>query len=257
MDFSERTLWNNVQRSDCKASRDKLILRYQGIVKSAVAKIGSTLPSHVDRDDLHSAGMIGLIGAVASYQLDRQCSFKTYATLRVRGAIIDSMRANDWAPRSMRSRAREVEAARKALRSEIGREATDSELCQVLGLSEDQLAKHNQSFHRALQTSFDAEFSATDGEGISLAEKLVDDTAENALDAQIAADESDLLRQALRTLTEREQQVIKMHFYQDLSGAQIANILGISAGRVCQNLNEGLAKLAKCNPLERSLAIAV
>src|SRR2546426_10038962 len=132
-------LWRSYRRSRDQALRDRLILTYAPLVKYVAGRLGSGLPAHVDEGDLVSYGLLGLIGAIERYDPERDVKFETYAIARIKGSIIDELRAMDWVPRSVRSRARDIERAIGELESKLGRAPTDEEISAKLGLSEDEL----------------------------------------------------------------------------------------------------------------------
>ena len=120
-----KALWREFRKTNDKAIRDRLILTYAPLVKFVAGRLGSGLPAHVDENDLVSYGLLGLIGAIERYDPDRDVKFETYAITRIKGAIIDELRAMDWVPRSVRARAREIERAMASLeRSCTGRRPT-------------------------------------------------------------------------------------------------------------------------------------
>src|SRR3954466_7022228 len=116
-----RVLWQEYKRTADQGVRDRLILTYAPLVKYVAGRLGSGLPAHVDEGDLVSYGLLGLIGAIERYDPDRDIKFETYAISRIKGAIIDELRALDWVPRSVRARAREIERSMTELESKLGR----------------------------------------------------------------------------------------------------------------------------------------
>ena len=134
-----QTLWLEFRRTNDKGIRDRLILTYAPLVKYVAGRLGSGLPAHVDEGDLVSYGLLGLIGAIERYAPERHIKFETYAIARIRGSIIDELRALDWVPRSVRSRAREIERAIASLEARLGRAPTDEEIAQKVGVTVDEL----------------------------------------------------------------------------------------------------------------------
>src|SRR6266581_7819992 len=126
-------LWLDFRRTGDQKIRDRLILTYAPLVKYVAGRLGSGLPAHVDEGDLVSYGLLGLIGAIERYDPGRDVKFETYAIARIKGAIIDELRALDWVPRSVRSRAREIERAIADLESKLGRAPTDEEISAKIG----------------------------------------------------------------------------------------------------------------------------
>ena len=133
------TLWRQYVRTKDQGVRDRLILTYAPLVKYVAGRLGSGLPAHVDDGDLVSYGLLGLIGAIERFDPDRDIKFETYAIARIKGSIIDELRAMDWVPRSVRARARDIERAIAELEAKLGRAPTDEEIAGKLGLTLDEL----------------------------------------------------------------------------------------------------------------------
>ena len=132
-------LWQEFRKSRDQAIRDRLILTYAPLVKYVAGRLGSGLPAHVDEGDLVSYGLLGLIGAIERYDPDRDVKFETYAIARIKGAIIDELRAMDWVPRSVRARARHIERAIAELEAKLHRAPTDEEIAEKLGIETEEL----------------------------------------------------------------------------------------------------------------------
>ncbi|MGZ4463332.1 MAG: sigma-70 family RNA polymerase sigma factor, partial [Gaiellaceae bacterium] len=132
-------LWRRYRATRDRQLRDRLILTYAPLVKYVAGRLGSGLPAHVDEGDLVSYGLLGLIGAIERYDPDRDVKFETYAIARIKGSIIDELRAMDWVPRSVRARARDIERAISQLEAESGRAPTEDEIAAKLGVSQDEL----------------------------------------------------------------------------------------------------------------------
>src|SRR5256884_6645812 len=128
-------MWRQYRKTGDKGLRDRLILTYAPLVKYVAGRLGSGLPAHVDEGDLVSYGLLGLIGAIERYDPTRDIKFETYAIARIKGAIIDELRALDWVPRSVRSRAREIERAMTELEAKLGTAPTDEQIAEKLGIS--------------------------------------------------------------------------------------------------------------------------
>ena len=133
------TLWRSYRRTKDQAIRDRLILTYAPLVKYVAGRLGSGLPAHVDEGDLVSYGLLGLIGAIERFDPDRDIKFETYAIARIKGSIIDELRAMDWVPRSVRARARDIERAIAELERKLHRAPTDDEISAKLGITTDEL----------------------------------------------------------------------------------------------------------------------
>src|ERR1700756_773089 len=132
-------LWRNYRRTGDQAIRDRLILTYAPLVKYVAGRLGSGLPAHVDEGDLVSYGLLGLIAAIERYDPARDIKFETYAIARIKGSILDELRSMDWVPRSVRSRAREIERAIAELEAKLGTAPTDEQIAEKIGISVEEL----------------------------------------------------------------------------------------------------------------------
>jgi len=143
-------LWLDFRRTGDQKIRDRLILTYAPLVKYVAGRLGSGLPAHVDEGDLVSYGLLGLIGAIERYDPSRDVKFETYAMARIKGQIIDELRSMDWVPRSVRSRARQIERAIGELEARLGRAPTDEEIAKKLGMSEEELEESLSEIARSI-----------------------------------------------------------------------------------------------------------
>ena len=163
-------LWRSYRKTSDPAIRDRLILTYAPLVKFVAGRISSGLPAHVDENDLASYGLLGLISAIERYDPDRDVKFETYAIARIKGSIIDELRAMDWVPRSVRARAREIERTIAKLEAELHRAPTDEEIAEKMGVAleelEDSLLDISRSSIAALDELWTV--SASSGDQIAL-----------------------------------------------------------------------------------------
>ena len=212
--------------------REAEILRHLPLVHTVVERVAAHLPPSVDRDDLFHAGVIGLMDALTRFDASRDNAFSTYAVLRIRGAVIDELRARDWVPRSARERARDYHRAVGDLSATLGRTPSDVELADALGVKPEELTEMERGAHLATQVSLDAPvgeedalsslLSAPDGETANPARHLERDDLKR------------MLVKALGTLTPQERMVIKLYYFEDLLLKEIAAVLGVTESRVCQ-----------------------
>src|SRR5262245_61891402 len=170
-------LWLDFRRTGDQKIRDRLILTYAPLVKYVAGRLGSGLPAHVDEGDLVSYGLLGLIGAIERYDPGRDIKFETYAITRIKGAIIDELRALDWVPRSVRSRAREIERAIAELESKLGTAPTDEQIAAKIGISVDELEESLTDISRSSIAALDELWSVSgDGDQISLMDTIEDES---------------------------------------------------------------------------------
>ena len=172
-----QTLWLEFRRTNDKAIRDRLILTYAPLVKYVAGRLGSGLPAHVDEGDLVSYGLLGLIGAIERYDPGRDIKFETYAIARIKGAIIDELRALDWVPRSVRSRAREIERAIAELEAKLGTAPTDEEIAAKIGITVAELEDSLTDISRSSIAALDELWSVSgEGDQVSLLDTIEDTT---------------------------------------------------------------------------------
>ena len=214
-----------------ETERDALIESHLPQVKYIVDRIAARLPQTVDREDLISAGVLGLLDATTKYDPARGVQFKTYAELRVRGAVLDSLRSLDAAPRSMRHRAREVEAAYKEIESQHGRPATEEEVAQLMGISLLQL----QTTLGELSWLTVARLDDEDEDGKpGLAHQIADDPTLTPSALFERTEQREHLIAAIERLRPREREVIAFYYVEELTMKEIGAVLGITESRVCQ-----------------------
>jgi RNA polymerase sigma factor FliA len=212
---------------------DALVIRHAELVKRIAYHLAGRLPANVEVDDLIQAGMVGLLEAAANYAADRGASFETYAGIRIRGAMIDALRKQDWAPRSVHRKAREAAAAIRQIEATEGREARDIEIAQRLGLTVEE-------YHRIVQDAAGCQLASIDE--INEANEIADREADPFSELQQGS-----LREALATaiaeLPERERLVMSMYYDDELNLKEIGVVLNVSESRVCQLHGQALVRL--------------
>ncbi len=223
--------------------RQDLIERYLPLVRKAVDRIKLRLPTHVDADDLHSAGTLGLIGAVDRYDESKRDTFAGYASLRIRGAILDELRGMDTVPRRARARSRVLKAAVEVLEQRHQRAPTDAELRAHLGLTPAQLKERVAEAQAVFFVPLDKDADTEDGNGASLHELLADEADTTGRDSLQTTEMAQLLGRFIAELPERSRQVITLYYFGDLRMHQIAEVLGVTESRICQIHIETVAAL--------------
>ena len=227
---------------DANGNPDKghLIELYAPLVKRIAYQLMSKLPASVDVDDLIQNGMMGLLDAIGRYEDGLGAQFETYAAQRIRGAMLDGLRENDWLPRSLRRDMRRIESAIHALEQQNGRSPSEAELADALGVS---LTEYQHMLHEARghQLVYLEDFSR-DGEDDYLERHLVQADA-NPLDLLEDADLRRRLIGAIDTLPEREQMVMALYYDEELNLREIGEVLGVTESRVCQLHSQAVARL--------------
>lgn len=229
-------LWAEYKSTGSQRARDELIVHYAPLVKYVAARVAIGLPSNVDQEDLASAGIIGLMEAVAKFEPDRGFKFESYAAARIRGAIIDDLRSLDWVPRSVRSQARKVEEALSRLHETLGRTPTDEEVAEEMDVTVRKLRAIYARVSTVLFVSLDRLLNVGDrgDSGMSLVDTLVDTKAQDPLAVVEDREMKNFLKQAIAGLPERERTAITLYYYEGLSLAEISQVVGVSQARISQ-----------------------
>jgi RNA polymerase sigma factor FliA len=228
-------LWDAFKGRGSDQARERLILHYAPLVKYVASRVATGLPASVEQADLVSYGMFGLIDALHKFEPGRGNKFETYAIPRIKGAIIDELRAMDWVPRSIRFKAREIEKAHSDLEAMLKRQPTEVEMAERLGISRSELhdVVSQISFVSVLALDELVSVGADRGEQVS----LIDTLADKHLDPTSGVESQEtrgLLAAAINSLSEREKIVVTLYYFEGLTLAEIGEILGVTESRVCQ-----------------------
>lgn len=215
-------------------TEDQTVRDHLPLVRQAVAQLVTRVPRHASRDDLMSAGMMGLVQAVRTFDASRGVPFHHYAAMRVRGALLDELRSQDWATRPVRASARRLDAAREQLTARLGRMPTQVELATEMGVETTAVDAITNDVHRALVVNYEAILTSGDGEDVLL--PSADSPELQLLDRERNA----YLVDAIRALPERLRTVVIGYFFEDRSMQEIGDELGVSQSRVSQLRSEAL-----------------
>jgi RNA polymerase sigma factor for flagellar operon FliA len=240
-----QTLWREYRRTRDQKLRDRLIVNYAPLVKYVAGRLGSGLPAHVDEGDLVSYGLLGLIGAIERFDPDRDIKFETYAISRIKGSIIDELRAMDWVPRSVRARARDIERAIAELEAKLGRAPTDEEIAEKLGLSQDELADSLTDISRSSIAALDELWtvSSSGGDQIALIDTIEDTQGPEPQSALALTEMREAIGEAIARLPEREKLVVTLYYYEELTLREIGEVLGVTESRVSQLHTKAILRL--------------
>ncbi len=253
--MEDTALWKAAARGDASA-RDALLTAHLTLVHHVVRQVGARMTPRREVDELVSAGTMGLISAVDHFDVGRGLAFSTYAIPCIRGAILDEMRRQDHAPRSVRRKQRAIADARAALRASTGREPTEREVAGHLGLDAKTMRRWSAAAAGASMVSIEASLTSEDGE-------LIGDLAEPAAAATPDPDEDltraqelQVLARSLEALTAQERQVLALYYHEELKMHDIAAILGVTESRISQVRTRALAKLrVRMAPLRESVSV--
>lgn len=223
-------LWNQHKANPTDATRNELVEHYLPIVRYTAERLAASLPQSVELDDLMSAGLFGLIEAIKSFDLDRGVKFKTYASWRVRGAILDDLRSNDWVPRLVRTKASKLEKMVRQAESELGRPATDLELATMMGMSIKELDKLMRD--ASATTVCYLSDTASDTQDGAPRSDLIEDA--HSRDPLADLQRKDVMEVLTSELNLRERLILILYYFEELTMKEIGLTLGLSESRVCQ-----------------------
>jgi RNA polymerase sigma factor for flagellar operon FliA len=240
-----QVLWREYKRTGERNLRDRLILTYAPLVKYVAGRLGSGLPAHVEEGDLVSYGLLGLIGAIERFDLDRDIKFETYAIARIKGSIIDELRSMDWVPRSVRARARDIERTIAQLETKLMRAPDDTEIAAALGISVEEFQDSLLDISRTSIAALDELWSSssTGGDPVALIDTLEDPLAEEPQAAMGQTALREALGEAIARLPEREKLVVTLYYYEELTLREIGEVLGVTESRVSQLHTKAILRL--------------
>lgn len=232
-------IWDRYMRTKEPELRDQLIMEYINVVNLVAGRMGMYLGYTVEYDDLVGYGIFGLIDAIDKYDMAKNVKFETYASLRIRGSILDQIRKMDWVPRTLRQKQKKMDTAVTKLETDLGRPATDAEIAQELGLTLDEYEGWRSEAELSNLISLD-DYLEQGNEG------RIDSLGSRFVGPEKAVEQEELktmLTEALQTLTEKEQSVITFYYYEDLTLKEISEVLEVSESRVSQLHTKALKKI--------------
>jgi len=224
-------------------SRDELLRRFAPLVRHVVERVAATLPRTVEHDDLYSAGVLGLLDAHAKFDPRKGVKFETYAVWRIKGAVLDQLRALDWVSRSMRRKARNLDGVTRKLDQKLGRAASDDEVARELKMSRSDYYRLVDHVRGAVLVSLDEARSADDQEPTTLADHLADPHAPD-VEGRLEEEQSrGVILRTLDQLPEQERLVVALYYYERLTLSEIGRALGISESRVSQVHSRAMGRM--------------
>ncbi len=229
-------LWRSYKTTGDERLREQLILHYSPLVKYVAGRVSVGLPPNVEQADFVSSGVFGLIDAIEKFDPARSIKFETYAITRIRGAMIDELRALDWIPRSVRQKARAIERAYATLEASLRRTPSEPEVAQEMGITLEELHAVFSQLSLANVVALE-ELLHAGGEGgdrLSLMDTLEDTAADNPVEVAEDRELRRLLARAVNTLPDREKTVVTLYYYEGLTLAEIGQVLGVTESRVSQ-----------------------
>ena len=239
------SLWKDFKETGSKIAKDKLLVEYAHLVKYVTNRIAVNLPKSVDRNDLTSAGVLGLIKAVETFEPERGFKFETYAGHKIRGAILDELRALDWVPRSVRQKSRDLQRVYAKLENDLGRVPYDDEVCESMNITmqeyEEMLTEVTPTTIISLEEAMPDRGS--DSKELRIIDTIEDPGSDNPLKELGFAEVKDILKDALVNLPEKEKLVVALYHYEELTLKEIGVVLDITESRVSQIHSKAILKL--------------
>lgn len=241
IDKKER-LWVEYQNTKSSAVREQLIIEYVSLVKLVAGRLAVYLGSNVEYDDLVSYGIFGLIDAIDKFDYGKGIKFETYASLRIRGSILDQIRKMDWIPRSVRQKQKAITEASKKLEALIGPNYSDADMAQELGISEEEFdswmlqtnVTNISSLDDFMEQGNDVKAPSHNATGVNPEKRVLKEELKSQL------------TEALKLLTEKEKKVVLLYYYEDLTLKEISRVMEVSESRVSQLHSKALTKMRRC-----------
>lgn len=221
---SVEELWDAYLNSRSQHDRNELVIHYGSLVRAVATKLSVGLPSSVDRDDLTSYGQFGLIDAIERYDPERGVKFETFAITRIRGSILDEIRALDWVPRSVRTKARQLDKASSELELSLGRPPTPTELANRLEIPLSEVSDSTSMVSSGYISSIDEHAGALTYESLG----------DNPEDVAMVGEVVDIVAGAVAKMPVRMRIIVALYYIEELTLAEIGEILGVTESRVCQ-----------------------
>lgn len=242
---SLENLWREYKETDSKIAKDKLLAEYAHLVKYIVNRIAVNLPGSVDRDDLTSTGIMGLIKAVETFELERGFKFETYAGHKIRGAILDELRSLDWVPRSVRQKSKDIQRVYAKLENELGRIPYDDEVCEEMGIS---MKEYEEILSEVTPTTIISLEEAmpdrgSDSKELRIIDTIEDPGSDNPLKELGFTEVKNILKDTIANLPEKEKLVVALYHYEELTLKEIGVVLDITESRVSQIHSKAILKL--------------
>lgn len=235
-------LWEDYKKNKSEKLREQIIVEYVPLVKLVAGRLNMYLGYTVEYDDLVGYGVFGLIDAIDKFDFDKNIKFETYASLRIRGSILDQIRKMDWIPRSVRQKQKQIESAISLLEKEKGSNVSDKEIADKIGISVDEYRNWESLTNVSNIASLD-EFmeQGTDGSVKEFRNTTYIEPEESVDNDEVKK----MLMNALELLTEKEKKVVLLYYYEDLTLKEVAKVLEVSESRISQLHSKALEKMKK------------
>ncbi len=237
---NQKELWNQYQETRNPALREALILEYSHLIKFIAGRLNIYFGSNVEYDDLVSFGVFGLIDAIDKFDVNKGVKFETYASLRIRGSIIDSIREMDWVPRSLRQKNKELEKAYWEVENELGHSASDKDIADRLKISLDEFYKLLNEVNVSSMVSLEDFLEQNYEIGMDIASSSKQDRPEYEAELN---ELGEILGDAIDKLPEKERMVLTLYYYEELTLKEISAIMKVSESRISQLHTKAIMRL--------------
>lgn len=240
-ELSRKKLWDEYAKSKNPQVREQIIIEYAPLVKVVAGRLSMYLGYNVEYDDLVGYGVFGLIDAIDKFDFKKEVKFETYASLRIRGAILDQIRKMDWIPRTVRQRQKQIDAATKEIEALTGRPARDEEIANALGIKEDEYLEWQSQMKVTNVVSLNEYLEM----GTEISNEVANGSRHFDAPEKVAEQEElkEMLVEALELLTEKERKVIVLYYYEELTLKEISELLEVTESRVSQLHTKSLQKM--------------
>jgi RNA polymerase sigma factor for flagellar operon FliA len=230
----QQALWRLYSRSGPgSVMENSLVEEYIPLVKTIVGRLAMTLPTHVNSDDLYSAGLVGLLNAMRRFNPQNGTSFETYARVRIRGAVFDELRRLDWVPRSIHEKAKKIEKTMQELMQRTGAVPTSAQMAKAMKMTVDQYEELLEQIRPTTFICLDS-VQGQDGDGASVYDVIADDSQTNPEHWASVRELARLIEQRLQELPEMQRKVLALYYFEDLRLREIAEAFGVTESRICQ-----------------------
>lgn len=224
-------------------NRDELIVTHLPLVRYLVGKIAAQLPPHLDREDLMSAAVLGLITAAERFDPSRGIQFKTFVEQRIRGTIMDELRSQDWLTRSLREKFKRLEREFSVLEQKLGRHPVSEEVAAAMGIELEEYFKLLEEVHFLSVVSLDESWEDEDGSPFGLLDVIEDKRIENPQSQLMARQMIEIMAEAIDSLPEKERIVVTLYYYEELNLKEIGAVLSLTESRICQLHSQAIMRL--------------
>lgn len=224
-------------------TKEEIVVKYASLVKYLAQKIAIRLPANIELDDLISSGVIGLMDAVDKYDSSRDNKFKTYAEFRIRGAMLDELRSQDWVPRSVREKAKQLERVFARIEQDRGRPATDAEVCEELKITPEQFQDLLNEVRSVSLLNYDDLNSLTKSDKKSMLGLIENGKMPNPFAEMSRTNLKTMVEKAINDLPEKQRLVLALYYYEDMNLKEIGRVLEVTESRVSQLHTQAILRL--------------